>query len=1170
MQRVPFTVEDKQQLAEYLATIPKESRSRPTTFEPFAKTHPRHSVQAWHTHYRDAGKNDIDTRIIKIERQRKRDRDAQKEAKKTAQQHAQVGAARVDGQPGPSNSAKPAQTGEEREKTENDGKGKGKEAGEGKSKGKGKGKALEVQSSEDDSDSSFGDLPNDGNKSKFRQKSKTRVPYDTDDEKKFVQLMAERELNRTTTQSVYCALAEWNDDHSVSAWTTYHRDRRELLEPKIARKVARLRDSRREKQRREMDKTLNIRSSSSTTTSGPKASTSGLSSTTTLAARLPSPALGVAPAIEQDPPPVQQNPSEESLPHSPSKIDLPIITKEPSPAAAAGPATATTTATATITPFEEPVLIEVAKQSLSIATTNTTAAKRATSASPPKSTTSLPKSPSVFDTLQKQQKQMKEEQLRSSPAKSGRGSVPNLSPKRNHFALPSPVEPQIPFSKDEDVLIVDFIVANMRSPVKAPHEWMWSSLAEKEARHSPQEWQSRFESKSHDFYATAFSRATKGKGKAEPSVSSQGTEGKSLAPPPPNQEQMFKVDEPSRPPVFVPGTASLSQGSLTSSAPLAQKPPTTITATTDSSQSTIEVNTSFESDHLPFPFRVPQEAQLSSAVPNAVPAPDRTGSTRTDSSAMSEDERRLDTELKKAVEAEKVRCETLKEEGEKEKEKDKDVEGEVAAREDVDMVPVEVRVERLDPPPSVLEVGVETNMVIEGVKDHQEEPDEGDGKQPAPNGSSSGIVLNANDHSTIPGEDVDLHQPLKEVSFFGPLSREEDMYVKGHRYEAQAMAEEEVAAAEERRRVEKERQEKVRKAAERKAAEDAARRRKEVQAEAQRLALRQAKEEADRRTREEAREHWRKKEAARMEKEEERRKAKRAADMDRISKAQEAEAARLARANLEKAREEAERAPLRNEATLALEAEQEREGHAKPRGDVELAENRRKSNLTRLEFLEQDPPSSTRKRPRASDEAFHRASTKSPALSSPAPLQREPTPAERAFISSTTTAHQQPSALGKSTKTNGAGPSDKDDPPKAKRVRIDAESTTAKLNMDRATPGPSNLLELMDHVSSKYSLDKSVVGKILWASTGEPATLDLLVKRYTSLSSSLPVDFHVEQQAQRQLWTMADDNVLISGDKEGLELLRKAKSTSLDDRRKFLEATRPAMKKAKSKWYPKF
>lgn len=71
---MPYTQKDKDQLAEYLSTFPKDSRTKPTTFKEGVASGrlANHTWASWHTHYRD-NREDIDRRITLVKRKRARE-----------------------------------------------------------------------------------------------------------------------------------------------------------------------------------------------------------------------------------------------------------------------------------------------------------------------------------------------------------------------------------------------------------------------------------------------------------------------------------------------------------------------------------------------------------------------------------------------------------------------------------------------------------------------------------------------------------------------------------------------------------------------------------------------------------------------------------------------------------------------------------------------------------------------------------------------------------------------------------------------------------------------------------------------------------------------------------------------------------------------------------------
>ncbi|GAA5901466.1 hypothetical protein JCM8208_001810 [Rhodotorula glutinis] len=219
--RRPFTVEDKDHLAQFLVGIPSDKREAPSTHKEMERRHPEHSYQAWLNHYKKVDKEGIERRIERIRRQRKRDKEAARSTKGKGKERARndddddehdqlaedddvqvVKTSSSTSRPTADNAAAPS------------------------TKKNKKRKALELprpsSSSSDDSDAPTRPVRSTG-----------RKKYADEDFKLLVRFLYRAEQESWLKQRIYAELEAFDPDHSAGSWQTYHRDHRADLDESL-------------------------------------------------------------------------------------------------------------------------------------------------------------------------------------------------------------------------------------------------------------------------------------------------------------------------------------------------------------------------------------------------------------------------------------------------------------------------------------------------------------------------------------------------------------------------------------------------------------------------------------------------------------------------------------------------------------------------------------------------------------------------------------------------------------------------------------------------------------------------------------------------------------------------------------------------------------------------
>ncbi|BGO97781.1 hypothetical protein RTBOTA2_001497 [Rhodotorula toruloides] len=240
--RNAFTPEDKQLLAEFLSKIPADQRGAFGNFKEFAKRHPHHSLQSWHTHYRKTGRADIDRRIERIKRQRQREReDAKKQAAEPRRASGSNGMAQRDAK-GKGKAVEredeeaDAEEDEEEEEDQLDDENVPPKASSSKALAPSAGPSSKYapaptkkkrprsptpSSSSDDSSA---------DERSYRKKTKKRVAFDEDDFETLVIMLDKADRKEWTRQMMYQKLEQECPAHTAASWQTYHSQNREAAD----------------------------------------------------------------------------------------------------------------------------------------------------------------------------------------------------------------------------------------------------------------------------------------------------------------------------------------------------------------------------------------------------------------------------------------------------------------------------------------------------------------------------------------------------------------------------------------------------------------------------------------------------------------------------------------------------------------------------------------------------------------------------------------------------------------------------------------------------------------------------------------------------------------------------------------------------------------------------
>ncbi|GAA5996348.1 uncharacterized protein JCM10292_007550 [Rhodotorula paludigena] len=238
--RAPFTQQDKDNLARFLAGVPEKSRTRPSTHKELALRHPNHTDQSWMNHYKK-NKDAIEARIERIKRERKRSQGASPSHPRAhAKQDKGKGRATLvelsddeadeedqladeddeDAGPQPSTSTSrlPASS-----------------ASLSREKKKRPLADLPLPTLDDDDDDTGRDSfdaasdSDDGPHSRQKKKNKRagRTKYTADDFSALVKMCCRGEKNGWSKAQIYTELEEENPDHSATSWQTYHSNNRD-------------------------------------------------------------------------------------------------------------------------------------------------------------------------------------------------------------------------------------------------------------------------------------------------------------------------------------------------------------------------------------------------------------------------------------------------------------------------------------------------------------------------------------------------------------------------------------------------------------------------------------------------------------------------------------------------------------------------------------------------------------------------------------------------------------------------------------------------------------------------------------------------------------------------------------------------------------------------------
>ncbi|GJN88479.1 hypothetical protein Rhopal_001445-T1 [Rhodotorula paludigena] len=240
MGRAPFTQQDKDNLARFLAGYPSGSRARPSTHKELALRHPNHTDQSWMNHYKK-NKDSIEARIKRIKRERKRSQGAS-----PSQPRAHTRQDKGKGKATPIELSDDEADEEDQLADEDD-----EDAGPQPStstahlsapsaslstmKKKRPLADLPLPTLDDDDDEkgrdSFDAASDSDEAPHSRQKKKNkragRTKYTADDFAALVKMCYRGEKNGWSKAQIYTELEEENPDHSATSWQTYHSNNRD-------------------------------------------------------------------------------------------------------------------------------------------------------------------------------------------------------------------------------------------------------------------------------------------------------------------------------------------------------------------------------------------------------------------------------------------------------------------------------------------------------------------------------------------------------------------------------------------------------------------------------------------------------------------------------------------------------------------------------------------------------------------------------------------------------------------------------------------------------------------------------------------------------------------------------------------------------------------------------
>ncbi|KAM0792186.1 hypothetical protein ACM66B_004883 [Microbotryomycetes sp. NB124-2] len=187
--RAPFTVEQKDKLAQWLAPQAGWESVSKTAFKDFANRNPEHSHDAWFDHYRRSGRETLIAKVKQIQREQARAREqkrqrllglngGERDTRSATPHHRQASA-------GPSSSVKPSPST----------------------------RPMMDTSSDDDGPA--------------RRRAVKRTAFKSDDFEALVTALAKADRNGKPKTSVYDKLAiKQHPEHSASSWQTYYRNNR--------------------------------------------------------------------------------------------------------------------------------------------------------------------------------------------------------------------------------------------------------------------------------------------------------------------------------------------------------------------------------------------------------------------------------------------------------------------------------------------------------------------------------------------------------------------------------------------------------------------------------------------------------------------------------------------------------------------------------------------------------------------------------------------------------------------------------------------------------------------------------------------------------------------------------------------------------------------------------